>query len=67
MPGTGVSSRVLVAGMGRDVPALSRPVPGFSNDLSVVLIEYCICSLVYVVQCTAAYYNMTILNHNSLG
>ena len=27
-----VSSRVLVAGTGRDIPALSRPVPGFSND-----------------------------------
>ena len=30
--GTGVSTCVLVAGTGRDVPALSRPVPGFSND-----------------------------------
>ena len=30
--GTGVSSCVLVAGTGRDVLALSRPVPGFSND-----------------------------------
>ena len=27
-----VSSRVLVAGTGRDVPSLSCPVPGFSND-----------------------------------
>ena len=29
---TDVSSHVLVAGTGRDIPALSRPVPGFSND-----------------------------------
>ena len=31
---TDVSSRVLVAGTGRDIPALSRPVPGFSNARS---------------------------------
>ena len=27
-----VSSRILVPGTGRDIPVLSRPVPGFSND-----------------------------------
>ena len=32
---TDVSSRVLGAGTGRDIPALSRPVPGFSNDLGI--------------------------------
>ena len=26
------TSRILVSRTGRDVPSLSRPVPGFSND-----------------------------------
>ena len=29
------TSRILVPGTGRDIPALSRPVPGFSNDPEV--------------------------------
>ena len=29
------TSQILVAGMGQDIPVLSRPVPGFSNNHSI--------------------------------
>ena len=40
------TSSILVSGMGRDVPSLSRPVPGFSNDPHICCAAHPSCSYI---------------------